>query len=74
MPGSKIDEARIREAAYHLWLKEGRPEGRAEDHWHRAHAALVSGDVAPKARRAAARRKPALAPKPAAPGASAPLN
>jgi hypothetical protein len=27
------DENTIREHAYHLWEKEGRPEGRALDHW-----------------------------------------
>jgi hypothetical protein len=26
-------EQRIRENAYSLWLEEGRPEGRANDHW-----------------------------------------
>lgn len=29
-------ERRIRERAYFLWLQDGRPEGRAEEHWHRA--------------------------------------
>jgi hypothetical protein len=27
----------VRKRAYQLWEKEGRPEGRADDHWHRAH-------------------------------------
>ncbi len=27
----------VREEAYKLWEQEGRPEGRADDHWHRAH-------------------------------------
>jgi hypothetical protein len=27
------EENTIREYAYHLWEKEGRPEGRALDHW-----------------------------------------
>lgn len=26
----------IREKAYHLWLDEGRPEGRADVHWEKA--------------------------------------
>jgi hypothetical protein len=30
------DEARIRERAYLIWEAEGRPEGRAADHWTRA--------------------------------------
>ena len=31
---------RIRRRAYELWQQEGRPEGRADDHWHRAEAQL----------------------------------
>jgi hypothetical protein len=27
------DRNAIRERAYFLWLREGRPEGRAQDHW-----------------------------------------
>ncbi len=27
----------VRERAYQLWEQEGRPEGRADEHWHRAH-------------------------------------
>lgn len=27
---------RIRRAAYNLWEEDGRPEGRADDHWERA--------------------------------------
>jgi len=27
----------VRENAYFLWQQEGYPEGRAEEHWHRAH-------------------------------------
>ena len=29
-------EGRIREKAYELWVQEGRPEGRANDHWEKA--------------------------------------
>ena len=29
-------EQRIRERAYFLWRHEGCPEGRADEHWHRA--------------------------------------
>lgn len=29
-------EQRIRERAYFLWRREGCPEGRADEHWHRA--------------------------------------
>jgi Protein of unknown function (DUF2934) len=37
-----LDE-RIRRRAYELWEREGRPEGRALDHWRRAEAE-VAGD------------------------------
>jgi len=29
-------EQRIRDVAYRLWQEDGRPEGRAEEHWRRA--------------------------------------
>jgi hypothetical protein len=29
-------EQAIREAAYFIWEREGRPEGQAQDHWARA--------------------------------------
>jgi hypothetical protein len=29
-------DRRTRERAYYLWEQEGRPEGRAEEHWHTA--------------------------------------
>ena len=36
---TETDEERaIRERAYFLWVDEGRPEGRALDHWERAHS------------------------------------
>lgn len=30
------NEDHIRHHAYMLWLDDGQPEGRAEDHWHQA--------------------------------------
>lgn len=33
-----IDEDEIRRRAYRIWEAEGRPEGRWEEHWHRARA------------------------------------
>ena len=30
------DEHAVRAAAYYLWLREGRPAGKALDHWLRA--------------------------------------
>ena len=32
--------ARIEERAYHIWLAEGRPDGRHDEHWHRAEREL----------------------------------
>ncbi len=29
-------EAAIRNRAYFIWEREGRPEGRADEHWYRA--------------------------------------
>ena len=43
-------EQRIRERAYHLWEKEGRPEGRDHEFWERArlmHQAEQSPAAAP---------------------------
>ena len=31
----------IRERAYHLWLEEGRPHGRHDEHWRRAERELI---------------------------------
>ena len=41
-------EERIRAIAYALWEEEGRPQGRAEDHWFRA-ASLVAVEAPPVA-------------------------
>jgi hypothetical protein len=30
------DDEEIRHRAYMIWLYEGQPDGRAEDHWHQA--------------------------------------
>lgn len=55
MAKPEIEESHVREAAYHLWLKEGCPEGRDEDHWHRARAQLEADRLqpVPKPRRTA---------------------
>ena len=29
-------QAKIRERAYHIWEAAGRPDGRADEHWHQA--------------------------------------
>jgi len=35
-PGPEPDEHRIRQRAYQIWVEEGKPDGRALDHWMRA--------------------------------------
>jgi len=37
-------ERRIRDRAYHLWLEEGRPEGRESEHWERARQLIAIED------------------------------
>jgi Protein of unknown function (DUF2934) len=39
------EEQAVREAAYLLWEREGRPEGRARDHWVRAMIAASGGSL-----------------------------
>ncbi len=42
MPATKQNpDQTIRENAYYLWEREGRPEGRDQDHWLRAAAKLT---------------------------------
>lgn len=56
-------EDRIRQRAYEIWEREGRPHGRHEDHWHEASRG-APGDVGaaqPKPRKAASPRKKAAA-------------
>ena len=74
----------IRDAAYFLWLKDGQPEGRDQEHWHAAQAELMPEAVTeapkpkaprkkaaakPRAAKAAAAAKAEAAAKPAAPAA-----
>jgi hypothetical protein len=33
-------DEQVRAAAYYLWLREGRPDGRADIHWREAYTAL----------------------------------
>jgi len=35
-PTNELDEDHIRLRAYMLWLEEGQPNGKAEEHWHQA--------------------------------------
>jgi hypothetical protein len=46
-PGEEL-ERRIRERAYFLWLHEGRPAGRAAEHWLRACEEEAAAAAAPR--------------------------
>lgn len=64
-------EAKIREKARELWLAEGQPEGRADQHWLEAEAIVRAEEeaktkTARKPRAAAAKKEPAAAKAPAA--------
>ena len=41
MAAARPDEAMIRERAYLLWEREGKPEGRETEFWMRAEAAVT---------------------------------
>src|SRR4051812_33977246 len=38
------DEARIRARAHQIWEEEGRPEGRAQEHWDKARELIAVED------------------------------
>ncbi len=42
VPLPVVDDEAVRTRAYHRWLAEGRPEGRADAHWHDARAELLA--------------------------------
>ncbi len=60
-----LDEGQIRETAYYLWLEDGQPVGRDEEHWLKAIDALTPATPKRKpARKAAAKpRATKTAPK-----------
>ncbi len=35
-------EARIRDRAYEIWVREGRPQGRQDEHWRQAEAEIAA--------------------------------
>ena len=37
-------ETQVRQHAYRLWLEEGQPEGRADEHWRLATEAAARGE------------------------------
>lgn len=44
------NESEVREHAYKIWEAEGRPDGRAEEHWERAQQALGGKETSPKSK------------------------
>ena len=65
--GGISDEA-IKERAYHIWVREGRPHGRDFEHWVQAQVELeaeqrAAGNGKPKKKAAAPRKAAAKAPK-----------
>lgn len=46
MHGDPADDGRIRERAYAIWDREGRPEGRHLDHWEQARQELDAARAA----------------------------
>ena len=58
--GKSISENEIRKRSYHIWEREGRPDGRHLDHWLMAQAEL---DAEGKARTRAPRRAAKTSPK-----------
>ena len=72
MTQARIDEAQIREAAYLMWLDEGQPEGRDQEHWLKAIDALTPAQPKKRAaRKAPAKPRAAAKPKTAAPKTAA---
>jgi hypothetical protein len=49
-PRKEVNEDHIRHRAYMLWLEEGEPEGRAEEHWHQALSTADTDDGVPPAK------------------------
>ncbi|MEM6636155.1 MAG: DUF2934 domain-containing protein [Pseudomonadota bacterium] len=56
-------EDQIAEAAFFIWQSEGQPEGKSQEHWYRAVAALKSrtAETAKPKRRAAKKAAPKTA-------------
>ncbi len=76
------EERRIREEAYHLWVAEGRPHGRHDEHWRDAKQALSKKarfkatplkGASPSDKSQAKSKRAARATKAEPPGATPPL-
>lgn len=62
-------EQRIRQRAYEIWEREGRPHGRDAEHWQQA-AAEIDAETVPAGAEAPSRQQ--TGPSPAPPEASQP--
>ncbi len=51
-----LDEQKIRETAYLLWLDEGQPDGRDQEHWLKAIDALSPAQPKKRTRKAPAKK------------------
>jgi nicotinic acid mononucleotide adenylyltransferase len=49
----QLDDSHIAATAYLIWLDEGQPDGRDQDHWQRARLALAAETVTKRAKKAA---------------------
>lgn len=70
--GMEIDETAIRDRAYLIWEREGRPHGRHLDHWLQAHWELLgeaAKQTATPAAKAPAKKRASTAKTPAKPAA-----
>lgn len=65
MTKASLDETQIRETAFLLWLDDGQPQGRDQEHWLRAIETLKKAETKTKpVRKAAAKpRTTGAAPK-----------
>jgi Protein of unknown function (DUF2934) len=48
MPHADVHDL-IKTRAYRLWEEEGRPEGRADEHWFRAETEVIGADTGEEA-------------------------
>jgi type IV secretory pathway VirB10-like protein len=74
MTTATVDTAQIAETAYHIWLEEGQPEGRDQEHWFAAIARLTPAEAPAKPRKPRATKAKAAAPKAKAADAKAPAK
>ena len=47
VPLPRVSDDDVRTRAYHIWLHEGRPEGRAKEHWQQAQEGTSTEEPSP---------------------------